>query len=172
MPNHELVTASNLRKSSNCFELSIFFFFLNGIFTESPWIGSNLFHDISIRFLFLKQAPERAWLIHDLCFLFLFLFVWFEKEIDPFFFYGFFSHRDVWIHGSMCLYGSCSWINENVPKFDLPLPFYESLPFCVSHRHALWQHLLIRNLICKPYFDPNVFGMLLITNEWQVMLLL
>lgn len=27
MPDHELVTASNRRKSPNCFELSIFFFF-------------------------------------------------------------------------------------------------------------------------------------------------
>ena len=42
---------------------------------------------------------------------------------------------------------SCSWINEHVQKFYLPLPFYESLPFCVWHRHALWQHPLIRNLI-------------------------
>ena len=41
--------------------------------------------------------------------------------------------------------GDGSWINENVQKLYLPLPFYESLPFCVWHRHSLWQHLLIRN---------------------------
>lgn len=69
------------------------------------------------------------------------------------------------------MYRSCSWINENVQKLYLPLPFYESLPFCVWHRHSLWQHPLIRNLIWKPYFDPDVFGMPLITNEWQVLFL-
>lgn len=55
------------------------------------------------------------------------------------------------MYGSMglCVYidRSCSWINENVQKLDLPLPFYEFLPFCVWHRHSLWQHPLIRNLI-------------------------
>ncbi|KAK8965723.1 hypothetical protein KSP40_PGU020319 [Platanthera guangdongensis] len=67
----------------------------------------------------------------------------------------------------MCLYRSCSWINENAQKLYLSLPFYESLPFCVWHRHCLWQHLLIRNLIGKPYFDSDAFGMPLIINEWQ-----
>ncbi|KAK8949159.1 hypothetical protein KSP39_PZI006053 [Platanthera zijinensis] len=71
----------------------------------------------------------------------------------------------------MCLYRSCSWINENAQKLYLPLPFYESLPFCVWHHHCLWQHLLIRNLIGKPYFDPDAFGMPLITNEWQAFFL-
>src|SRR5690606_41399443 len=66
----------------------------------------------------------------------------------------------------MCLYGSCSWINENGQTLYLPLPFYESLPFCVWHRHSLWQHPLIRNLIWKPYCDQGAFGMPLITNEW------
>ena len=57
------------------------------------------------------------------------------------------------------MYRSCSWINENAQKLYLPLPFYESLPFCVWHRHSLWQHPLIQNLIWKPYFDPDIFGM-------------
>ena len=54
------------------------------------------------------------------------------------------------MYGSMglCVYiDPILWINENVQKLYLPLPFYESLPFCVWHRHSLWQHLLIRNLI-------------------------
>lgn len=58
------------------------------------------------------------------------------------------------MYGSMglCVYidpihGLTSWINENVQKLYLPLPFYESLPFCVWHRHSLLQHPLIRNLI-------------------------
>ncbi|KAK8957480.1 hypothetical protein KSP39_PZI000907 [Platanthera zijinensis] len=71
----------------------------------------------------------------------------------------------------MCLYRSCSWINENAQKLYLPLPFYESFPFCVWHRHCLWHPLLIQNLIGKPYFDPDAFGMPLITNEWQVLFL-
>jgi hypothetical protein len=72
----------------------------------------------------------------------------------------------------MCLYKyryryrSYSWINENVH-----LPFYESLPFCIWHRHSLWQHPPFQNSIWKPYFNLDVFGMLLITNEWQVLFL-
>jgi hypothetical protein len=31
--------------------------------------------------------------------------------------------------------------------------------------------ILIQNLIWKPYFDPDTFRVLLITNEWQVLFL-
>lgn len=52
------------------------------------------------------------------------------------------------MYGSIDLYRHIDlWINENVQRLYLPLPFYESLPFCVWRRHPLWQHLLIRNLI-------------------------
>lgn len=59
MPDHELVTASNLRKSPNCFEL---FIFGMGYLRNPHEEDQTLFHDISIRFLFLilKQAPEKA----------------------------------------------------------------------------------------------------------------
>lgn len=59
MPDHELVTASNLRKSPNCFELLIFGM---GYLRNPHEEDQTLFHDISIRFLFLilKQAPEKA----------------------------------------------------------------------------------------------------------------
>ena len=65
----------------------------------------------------------------------------------------------------VCLYRSCSWINKNVQQLDLPLPFYESLPFCVWHRYSLWEHPLIQNLIWKSYFDSDNFRTLLITNN-------
>ena len=127
-------------------------------------------------FLILKHVPERTWWIHDLYFISCFLFVCFEKYIDQFRFFHFllilFRSRCMdWILGSMCLYRSCSWINENVQKLYLPLSFYMSLPFWIWHGHSLWQHPLIRNLIWESYFDPNVFGMLLITNEWKVLFL-
>ena len=125
-------------------------------------------------FLFLSKSPRGlSWSMIYVSSFLSFSFVSRKRSInsDFFFFYWFFSDRDVWIHGSMCLYRSCSWINENVQTLYLPLPFYESLPFCVWHRHSLWQHPLIRNLIWKPYFDPDVFGMPLITNEWQVLFL-
>lgn len=59
MPDHELVTASNLRKSPNCFEL---FIFGMGYLRNPHEEDQTLFHDISIRFLFLilKQASEKA----------------------------------------------------------------------------------------------------------------
>lgn len=46
-----------------------------------------------------------------------------------------------------------------------------SLPFCVWHRHYLWQHPLIWNLIWKLYFDSDVFKMSPITNKWQLFFL-
>lgn len=59
MPDHELVTASNLRKSPNCFEL---FIFGMGYLRNPHEEDQTLFHNISIRFLFLilKQTPEKA----------------------------------------------------------------------------------------------------------------
>ncbi|KAF8077337.1 hypothetical protein N665_1045s0001 [Sinapis alba] len=38
-------------------------------------------------------------------------------------------------------------LTKNVQTLYLPLPFYESLPFCVWHHHSLWQPPLIQNLI-------------------------
>lgn len=83
-------------------------------------------------FSFLSKSPwEFILSIIYVSFFVSFSFV--SKNIptnfDSFFFYWFFSNRDIWIHEFMCLYWSCSWINENVQKFYLPLPFYESLPF-------------------------------------------
>ena len=59
MPDHKLVTASNLRKSPNCFELSIFGM---GYLRNPHEQDQTLFHGISMRFLLLilKKAPERA----------------------------------------------------------------------------------------------------------------
>ena len=59
MPDPELVTASNLRKSPNCFELSIFGM---GYLRNPHEQDQTLFHGIYMRFLFLilKQVPERA----------------------------------------------------------------------------------------------------------------
>ena len=68
----------------------------------------------------------------------------------------------------MCLYRSGSWINKNVQKVYLPLPFYIMswssfwhmvlpLPLAVSSNLEL-------NL--KAIFDPGIFEMPLITNEW------
>lgn len=59
MPDHKLVTASNLLKSPNCFEL---FIFGMGYLRNPHEEDQTLFHDISIRFLFLilKQASEKA----------------------------------------------------------------------------------------------------------------
>ena len=59
MPDHELVTASNLRKSPNCFELSIFGM---GYLRNPHEQDQTLFHGIYVGFLFLiiKQVPEGA----------------------------------------------------------------------------------------------------------------
>ena len=88
IPDHELVTASNLQKNPNCFKLSLF-----GMeYLQNPHEqDQTLFHGIYMGFLFLilNHVFERAQLIHDLCFFFHFIFVCFDKYIDQFRFFLF-----------------------------------------------------------------------------------
>lgn len=56
MPDHELVTASNLQKNPNCFELSLFFFEWNiyGI----PINRIKPYSMVFTSFLFLSKSPR------------------------------------------------------------------------------------------------------------------
>lgn len=73
---HELVTTFNLWKKCQLF--CSFLFFWNGIFVEFPWIRSNLFHDISIRFVFLI-LKESLTLLIMICVSYFFSF-WFDLK--------------------------------------------------------------------------------------------
>ncbi|RZC89082.1 hypothetical protein C5167_030778 [Papaver somniferum] len=46
---------------------------------------------------------------------------------------------------------SCSWINENVQKLYLPLPFYESLPFCILFQWELDESIRLHVLLLLLY---------------------
>ncbi|MBA0734153.1 hypothetical protein Gogos_018096 [Gossypium gossypioides] len=53
------------------------------------------------------------------------------------------------MYGSMnlCVYIDLFHELTKMCKSSICLCHFESLPFCIWHRHSLWQHPLIRNLI-------------------------
>lgn len=111
MPDHELVTASNLPKNPNCFVSNFLFLEWNiyGISMNRIKPYSMVFTWDS-SFLFLSKSPRGlSWSMIYVSSFVSFSFVSRNISInsDSFFFYWFFSDRDVWIHGSMCLYRPC-----------------------------------------------------------------
>ena len=106
MPDHELVTASKKIPIVSNFlflEWNIYGIPMNRIKPYSmvfTWDSS---------FLFLSKPPRGlSWSMIYVSSFVSFLFVSRNISInsDSFFFYWFFSDRDIWIHGSMCLYRS------------------------------------------------------------------